>query len=137
MNTDPVDKQSAQVPATAGWRASILTLVASRIELIQIELRQALKDRSRALTALVAGILCAFFTWALLLAGGIAALAETLGCPWHFLALLAAGLHLLATLVLFKSAKAPQAEAFPVTRSEFQKDREWIESLQKTPESRN
>lgn len=114
-----------------------MTLIASRTELIQLELKQALQDRSRALVALVVGIMCAFFTWGLILAGGIAALAHALGCPWHFIALLAAGLHLLATLALFNTAKAPQPAPFPATRSEFQKDREWIESLQKTPESKS
>ena len=39
-------------------------------------------------------------------------------------------LHLLIAIVLAKVAKSPMEATFPVTRAEFQKDREWIENFQ-------
>lgn len=136
MKQDVSERQADQ-NRDDNWRFSLLAMISARVEIAQIELRQLMRERSRSLVCLLAAAACALFTWALLLAGSIAAIAEASGWPWHFIALIAAAIHLVAALALLKAAKAPKAPAFPATRSEFQKDREWIQSLQKTPESRN
>jgi hypothetical protein len=85
---------------------------------------------------MIAAVACLFFTWALLLAGGIAAISSATGCPWHWPAIGAAALHFVLALLLLRGGSAHTATpAFPLTRAEFQKDREWIENFQKKPKS--
>lgn len=125
-----------QEPRPENWREALMALIASRIALIQLEARDAAKQRVRRVVGMIAAVICLFFTWALLLAGGIAAISSATGCPWHWLAIGAAALHLLLALLLLKGGSAdPTAPAFPLTRAEFQKDREWIENFQKKPKS--
>lgn len=135
----PVDATGATrpdgPPPPANWREALLALIAARISLIQIESKEAAKDAARRLACLIVLILCAFFAWALLLAGGIAVLSSTFDQPWHIFAFIAAVLHLIAATLLSLAAKSPGKTAFPVTRAEFQKDREWIENFKKTPKS--
>lgn len=110
-------------------------LISSRIALIELESKEAAGAGARRAACLVAAVIFAFFAWALLLAGGISAIAASTGWPWFWLALGAAAIHLTVALMLLKSAKPTGQPAFPVTRSEFQKDREWIENFQKTRKS--
>ncbi len=113
-----------------------MALIASRSALIQLEARETARQRVRRVVGLIVAAICLFFTWALLLAGGIAAVSSASGWPWHWLAIGAAALHLLLAMILLKGGSAnPAAPAFPLTRAEFQKDREWIENLQKKPKS--
>ena len=114
------------------WQDAMLALFSSRIALMRLEAKDAAKGATRRIASLVIMILCAFFTWALLLAGGIAGIAAASGWPWYGLALAAAAVHLIVAAILAGIAKAPANPAFPVTRAEFEKDREWIEKLKKT-----
>ncbi len=140
METPPTSAETGigREPGDAipsNWREALLTLIASRVTLIQLESKDAARDAGGRLARLVVVIFCAFFTWALLLAGGTAAISEATGLPWYGIALAFAALHLLAAVIFAKAARSPAAPAFPVTRAEFQKDREWIENFQKTPKS--
>lgn len=134
----PADTGYGREPGDAipsNWREALLTLISSRVTLIQLETKDAARDTGRRAARLAGVLFCAFFTWALLLAGGIAALSKTTGLPWYAVALALAALHLLMAIIFAKAARTPAAPAFPVTRAEFQKDREWIENFQKTPKS--
>lgn len=125
-----------QVPRPENWREALIALIASRIALIQLEAQDAARQRIRRVVGMIAAVISCFFTWALLLAGGIAALSSATSCPWHWLAIGAAALHMLLALLLLKSGSAdPATPAFPLTRAEFQKDREWIENFHKKPKS--
>lgn len=119
----------------SNWREALLNLIAVRVELIQLESKEAAAKGARKAMQFAAALACAFFTWALLLAGGIAAISNAIDCPWYWLALGAATIHMLAAIVFVTRAKSPESPSFPVTRSEFQKDREWIKNLQKEPKS--
>lgn len=116
--------------APANWREALLTLIASRVSLIQLESKDAAREAARRAAFTVALVAALFFTWALLLAGGIAALADATGWKWYWIALGASATHLIAAICLARAAKATGPPVFPVTRAEFQKDREWIENLQ-------
>ncbi len=134
----PADTGLGGVPVGAipsNWREALLTLISSRVTLIQLESKDAARDAGRRAARLAVVLFCAFFAWALLLAGGIPALARLTGLPWYGITLALAALHLLVAVVSAKAARTPAAPAFPVTRAEFQKDREWIENFQKTPKS--
>ncbi|MEI8038107.1 MAG: phage holin family protein [Verrucomicrobiota bacterium] len=119
--------------APANWSDALLTLVAARLALIELELKQATAAGARRASSLIAGLACLGLAWALLLAGGIALIAQASGWPWAWVAVAGAALHLLAALGFARAARTPAAPAFPVTRAEFHKDREWIETLQQTP----
>jgi uncharacterized membrane protein YqjE len=112
------------------WRAALLTLIASRVAIIQIESKEAAKAAAERLACLVAMVICIFFTWALVLAGGIAAIASATSWPWFWIAMAAGGVHLLAAIGLTRAAKAPGKATFSATKAEFHKDREWIENFQ-------
>jgi cobalamin biosynthesis protein CobD/CbiB len=132
---DRADKPPLQSHPTH-WSEALITLLASRVSLMQIEARETARRGARRMAGVIAAVICLFFTWALLLAGGIALVSSMAGWPWHWLAIAAAGLHFSAALLLLKRGSVQATEpAFPLTRAEFQKDREWIENLQKKPKS--
>jgi len=127
------DKTSGQ--SGAGMKSSLHALITARLTLIKLELKQALKDRARTLASLLIAAMMVFFAWLLLLAGGIAAIAAAAHWPWHLVALGFATLHLLVAVLLVLSTSGSKSKSFPVTRSEFKKDCEWLESLQNKPKS--
>lgn len=136
MNPPAPDPSStASAPASLPWRSALMTLIASRFALVEIESRALVRAAATRLLQCVVAIVCGFLGWALLLTGAIALLARTQGWPWPWLVVGAAGMHLLAAVVLLKRAARPAAPAFSATRAEFQKDRAWIETFQKTPKS--
>lgn len=125
---DPISDSTTKEPTD--WRAALLTLIASRVAIIQIESKEAAKGAAERLAYLVGMIICVFFTWALVLAGGIAALAAATSWSWFWIAMAAGGVHLLAAIGFTRAAKAPGKATFIATKAEFHKDREWIENFQ-------
>jgi hypothetical protein len=132
----PHDKDrswSEKLPAN--WREALIALLASRVALIELESKEAAKVGAGRLMRLITALACAGFMWALLLAGGIAFISHATGWPWYGLAIGMGIVHLAATLGFLLAAQNPAPPAFPITRAEFQKDREWIENLQNPPKS--
>lgn len=107
-----------------------MALVASRLELIRLESKEAAGGFAKRAGFLAAAFGLIFFAWTLLLAGGVALIAQSTGLPWSWVAIGAAVAHLLGAIIFAKLASPRSSPAFPVTRAEFQKDREWIENLQ-------
>ena len=137
MNTSPepesyesragwAGEEASQPP---GWIDNLATLVASRVELIQIEARDSARHTAAKAIRVVAAALCVLFAWLLLVAGGIGAIAALAGWPWHWLAIGAAVFHMIAAIALMSQNKTSPKSSFPLTRAEFQKDRIWLESL--------
>ncbi len=112
-----------------------MSLIAARFALIEFESKDAAKHAARCAALIAAACGCAVFSWALLLAGGVSLIAETNGWPWYTVAIGAAVIHLLAGIILASLAKPSAIPAFPVTRAEFQKDREWIENFHQSKKS--
>lgn len=122
-------------PGTDNWRQALMTLVASRIALFRLEARQTARQNAARMARIAAAVICLLLAWALLVTGGIGLIASTTGWPWHWLAMAAAAIHLVTGLILIGSSSGASTPAFPMTRAEFQKDREWIENIQKNPKS--
>ena len=140
-NTSPIPGESplpespeADAPR-ANWRVALMDLVAARLALIQLESKDATQQASRRAALIAAACAAAFFAWALLLVGGVSLLAQATGWPWNLVTIGLAMLHLVVGIILFQSAKPSGAASFPVTRAEFQKDREWIENFNKNKKS--
>jgi uncharacterized membrane protein YqjE len=112
-----------------------MALVCSRLELVKLEAKETAKHQVRRVIAIVAAAVCVLFGWALLLAGGIVAIAHGAGWEWQWLTLGVAVAHLLGAFLLVLYAVKSSSPAFPYTRAEFQKDREWIKNFQTKPRS--
>lgn len=132
-NPDTSPSNDSRFPSN--WREAILSLIACRVALIQLESKDAAADGLQRLVRIIAVAICLLFTWSLLLAGGIAVIAHATGWPWYWITFAAAAVHLQVAFIFAQSAKTRGRPAFPVTRSEFQKDREWLENFQKTRKS--
>jgi uncharacterized membrane protein YqjE len=117
-------------PAPPDWKNAISGLVSSRLAIFQVESQEVGKTAVKKVIALVVAAVCLLFAWGLILAGGIAAIATSLVIDWYWIAFIAAVLHLIVAVILVTNAKSSAGEFFPVTRSEFKKDREWIENFQ-------
>lgn len=116
-------------PPPVNWRQALGELFTTRAELIHLESLAAAKGVvSKIIWGAALGV-AALFCWLLLLAGGIGLLAQTTGIAWHCLTLAAAGLHLLVALVAYAKLRRPAPPAFPHTKAEFQRDREWLKTL--------
>lgn len=113
----------------SNWREAIPALISSRISLIQIEGKEAARSGIKSVIFVVIAVLCGFFAWATLLAGLIAFGAEAFDWPWSFVAIFAGLLHLLIGLILLRLVQSRKVPTFPITRAEFQKDREWLHQL--------
>jgi uncharacterized membrane protein YqjE len=129
-----IPSQHSQTPgpgaSPVGWLDAIAALVASRVALIQLEAGESARRAAiRAIRFIVAAV-CLLFAWLLIVVGLIGLLASAANWPWHWLAITAALLHLVAALALL-SRKKPSEPAFPLTRAEFEKDRQWLENLKK------
>ncbi len=129
-----VATNSASEPCS-NWREALLTLLASRISLIQLESKDASRSVIRMIALIVAAALCVVFAWALSIAGIVALISTSTQWPWHWVAMAAGGIHLLAGILLANMSKPSEGSAYPITRAEFQKDREWIENFQKARKS--
>ena len=112
-------------------------LIASRVALIQLESKDVARDGARRAVMLLGVIGFVFFGWTLLLAGIVALLSTATGWSWSWVAIGLAIIHLLLAAIFAKLAKPSGRQAFPFTRAEFEKDREWIENFQKTSRSSN
>lgn len=120
---------SASPEQDGSWLDALYALLAARAALFQYESKAAARQCLRTATLLGVAAGAAAVAWLLLLAGGVAALSVATGWPWYWLAIAAAVLHLLAAAVCLGCAKAAKPPLFPLTQSEFDKDRAWLKSL--------
>jgi uncharacterized membrane protein YqjE len=119
----------------ANWREALMVLIATRLALLELESKDAAKEAIKRIALVAAACACGFFAWALLLAGGVSLISKSSDCSWDLLAIGVAFAHLLAAIILVQTAKKSLPPAFPVTRAEFKKDREWIEKFPKNKNS--
>ena len=106
----------------------------TRLELAQIEGREAVVQYLKALGLLLGGIVVLVFGYFFFWLAVVFALATALGggAAWIWVTLGAALLHFAAgALLLVKVRALAQAPVFPVTLDEFKKDQAWLET--KTP----
>lgn len=127
MENSPVDGNEAP---PANWREAVADLLSARVELIRLEAKQAAEQGARKAVVVAILAISAAFTWALVLVGVIPLLSEATGVRWPLIALAAAGVHLFVALLMVARLRRPGSPTFPITRDEFQRDREWFKNLQ-------
>lgn len=136
MEAGAAPAENAETPPKSGIHAAF-GLMESRAAIVSIEAKQALGAALARGALLFAALLGVVGAWALALAGAIGAIASATGWEWFHVALAAAGLHLLFALTALLIAKSRKSEPFPVTRAEFEKDREWLTQLKNRNNSRS
>lgn len=134
-NTQAAPQGHERTHGPSSWIEALLAIVSSRAELIRLEAKVAARKGSNKAACVIAAILCITFGWSLLLAGTIGALSELAGWPWFWTALAIGAIHVILAIILLRKSSGTSTPLFPVTRAEFQRDREWIEKLQKNPKS--
>lgn len=122
----------------ANWKEAIPVLIASRMGILQIEAKDALEVAVRKL--IISGVLafCLIAAWMLLTAGLIGLISVYFHIAWYFAAFLLAGVHLLIAFFMQLAVKRSKSiESFPITREEFEKDREWLNQLKNRSNSQS
>lgn len=133
----PLDREGATAipaPGDAGlpkdWKSALANLVSARLEIIRIEAKSASAAAVGSIALLVVMLFGLLFAWALGLAAAIGAIAASGSWEWYLVAAVAAGAHLLLAVIALLIIRAGKRKAsFPVTRAEFEKDREWLNRL--------
>lgn len=134
-NTQAAPQGHEHTHGPSSWVEAMLAIVSSRAELIRIEAKDAARKGSNKAARVIAAVLCITFGWSLLLAGTIGALSQLAGWPWFWTALAIGAIHIIIAIILLRKSSGTTTPLFPVTRAEFQRDREWIEKMQKNPKS--
>jgi uncharacterized membrane protein YqjE len=132
----PDDPQIGEFPSpdAAGrlpgnWREALAGLVASRAAIVSLEAKDAAASAIGRLVPLLVGVVCLVGVWVLAMAGAVGAVVAATEWEWYHVAFAAAGIHLMIALIAIMIAKAKRPAPFPVTRAEFEKDREWLNQL--------
>ena len=115
--------------AGGNWVEAIFGLAESRAAIMSLEAKDALNSGVAKFIPLAVCLFCVFTAWALTVAAAIGNLAACTALKWFQVAFAMAGLHLVIAAVAWLIAKRRRPTPFPVTRSEFEKDREWLIQL--------
>lgn len=138
-NTAARDFQaSAEGHQSGNWQDAIPSLIASRLGIFRIEAQDALDVTIRKLIGIGMALFCLFATWSLLTAGLIGVMGHHFNCPWYLAAFFLGGFYLLISLMILLIIKrTKKIESFPVTRAEFEKDRQWLNQLRNRSNSQS
>ncbi len=105
--------------------------------MIKAESGEAIGTGVKKLALAIIGVVALFFAWCLLMSGVVGAIASSPALNWWQAALIVGGVHMLAAIVLFLVAKSEAPAPFPITRAEFEKDREWLNQLKNQSKSQS
>jgi uncharacterized membrane protein YqjE len=130
MEAGPAPLENAEAPSKDGINP-VIGLLESRAAIVSIEVREAISSGLAKGLLLIAALLGVIGAWALAIAGAISGLSSATGWVWFHIAFAAAGVHILIAAAALLIAKSWKTETFPVTRAEFEKDREWLKRLRK------
>jgi uncharacterized membrane protein YphA (DoxX/SURF4 family) len=121
--------QSEERDLPKGWKAGLAALTSARLEMIRIEAKSASSAAIGRFALLLLGLFGLLSAWVLALAATIGAIAASTVWEWYHVAFASAGAHFLIGVILLLILKSGKKVSFPVTRAEFQKDREWLNRL--------
>ena|ERR1700682_63982 len=124
----------------AGFFGTLLALIdalvsffESRFALFSKESKAALVQVLALLMLLITALLLLAFGYIFLIAGAVLSVAAMVQVSWTWIALIAAGVHILLALVCLLIARAVvRRPAFRETIAELKKDREWLRNLDET-----
>ena len=112
------------------WKEALAALVSSRLEMILIEAKSASSAAAGRFILLAMGLFALLSAWVLAIAAAIAAIAARTTWEWFHVAFAFAAAHfLIGAVLLLIIIRSGKKASFPVTRAEFEKDREWLNRL--------
>jgi len=118
-------------PAPESWNEALSALITSRAAIFQAESKTAVRQTvSNLLKWTVAGLFL-LFAWALMVVAIMYAMVSSMAWQWHWVIIGTSLFHLLVAAVLLATTKSKRHGYFPITRSEFLKDSEWLKNFQK------
>ena len=129
----------------AGLLENVLALVSaltaffeSRFVLVAQESKAALVQVLILAGCLILALLLCALGYIFLITGAVVGVAHLVGISWHWVALVAAGVHFVVALVLLLVARSRITKPlFRATVAELKKDREWLRNLDATNQSTN
>ena len=132
------DSPSRSRTRQAGFIGSLVALASaladffeSRAALFATESKSALVQFVLIALCLVAALLFFAFGYVFLLATAVVAIAHLANVSWLWIALAAAGLHILIALIFVLIARSGiKRPILPETIAELKKDREWLKNLE-------
>ena len=129
----------------AGLLENVLALVSaltaffeSRFVLVAQESKAALVQMLILAGCLILALLLCVLGYIFFITGAVVGVAHLVGISWHWVALVAAGVHFVVALVLLLVARSRITKPlFRATVAELKKDREWLRNLDATNQSTN
>lgn len=120
------------------WSTAINELVSTRLAIISAEAKLAAQSTVKKVVLVILAATSGLLCWIILMAGLIGFI-PTLTCAlaWYHVALIIAGLHLLVVLISVLLLKRKTPPPFSHTRTEFEKDRQWLSKTKQNPISGN
>ena len=127
---EEADHSASKPDSPAGKLPSAITsLLSARIAIISAESNYATSVlTTKFLWAVVAGG-CALIALLLILVAGIGLIAAMTGLSWFYVAFIVAAVFLLVAIIGVSLIRKKTMPLFPITRSEFEKDRTWLTSI--------
>jgi uncharacterized membrane protein YqjE len=130
----PVD---SSIPPPANWRTALADLLGARISLFQLEAKEATGIFVKKAIFFAAAAILLLLGWVIFVAAIVGAISDKGDFAWYWVALIAAGIHLLIAGILVQLARRPAPPAFQILAAEFKKDREWLHHFQTPKKSNN
>jgi len=123
------DSERSRLPDN--WKQAIPCLVSSRIAIIQAESKQAVSSVFGKVVLLIVAAFFLIIAWLLIAAGIVGVIVLTYSWQWYQAAFAVAGGHIFVAVIALLLSRSKSADSFPITRSEFEKDREWLNQPKK------
>ena len=112
---------------------ALVSFFESRFALFSKESKAALVQVLALLMLLITALLLLAFGYIFLIAGAVLSVAAMVQVSWTWIALIAAGVHILLAVICLLIARAVvRRPAFRETVAELRKDREWLRNLDET-----
>lgn len=125
-------EQERQTTPSNDWRAATVEFLSARFALVCLESHEAKKVIAVKGISLWLCIASAVFTWITACFATLGFITQHYHIAWWKVLFCISLFHLIiscVSLVFFRKKSAP---IFPVTRSEFQKDQEWLQATNKS-----
>jgi uncharacterized membrane protein YqjE len=124
-------RQTGFIGSLVALASALAEFFESRAALFATESKAALFQFVLIAACLVAALLFFAFGYVFLLATAVVAVAHLANVSWLWIALAAAGLHILIALILLLIAwSGIKRPVFRATTAELKKDREWLKNLE-------
>jgi hypothetical protein len=134
MTERPSPAPETDLPPPNDWQTALAELVSSRMELIRLESTEASRIAAKKTSQAIVIAVCLAAAWLGFMVSITCLIHHYCKIEWWLITLILATLHFILALVFLSQLKQPSAPIFPVTRTEFQKDRLWLQRI-KTKQS--